>query len=91
MKKFLDIEGLRYFWEIILDTISDKLQGAAGGVKELLEVEEKGFFLVDENMNIGFKYDEQGLDTHAISQHFRQTIGSTPAVGGIDYDDIETI
>lgn len=79
MKKFLDIEGLRHFWEIILNHVSTELRNV--GAKELIEVKETGFYLVDENMNIGFKYDEQGIDTHAISQHFKKAVGATGGSG----------
>ena len=35
-----------------------------------IDTEEDGFFVIDENGNIGMQYDEDGLDVALLSQHF---------------------
>lgn len=48
---------------------------------EIIETLEDGFCLVDENMNIGLRLDETGLDVSALTTHFKQLVGATGGGG----------
>lgn len=45
------------------------------GSKSNQQVAENGWFLVDENLNIGLKYDSDGLDAAKVSKHFTGLLG----------------
>lgn len=48
----------------------------------IIKVNEDGFFIVDEDMNIGLQYDTQGINVAAITQHFKNLVGSGGGGGG---------
>ena len=48
----------------------------------IIKVNEGGFFIVDEDMNIGLQYDKQGINVAAITQHFKNLVGSGEGGGG---------
>lgn len=48
----------------------------------IIKVNEDGFFIVDKDMNIGLQYDTQGINVAAITQHFKNLVGSGGGGGG---------
>ena len=40
----------------------------------LIQVKEDGFFVIDENYNVGMKYTSDGIDAAKISSHFKTLI-----------------
>lgn len=40
----------------------------------LIQVKEDGFFVIDENYNVGMKYTSEGIDAAKISSHFKTLI-----------------
>lgn len=49
----------------------------------IIKVKEDGFFIVDKDMNIGLQYDTQGINVAAITQHFKNLVGSGGGGGGL--------
>lgn len=45
------------------------------GQKVGVEVNENGWFLVDEALNVAMKYDTNGLDASKVSDHFKSLLG----------------
>lgn len=66
---------------IIKDKINELVDGSNTGggglVSELLITDQVGFFVIDTNNNIAFKYDGNGFDVAKLSTHFKSLL---PAV-----------
>lgn len=58
--------------------------GGGGDGQNVRIVEEDGFFIVDNNGYIGLKYDENGLDSAIISNHFKNNFG-------VDFSSLEKL
>lgn len=63
----------------------------SGGVYYAIEsksktslVDKDGFHVVDENLNVGMRYDEDGLDAAKVSSHFVEVLKAS----GISADDV---
>lgn len=55
--------------------------------EKIQEVVEDGFFVADEDGNVGMQYDEDGFDVALLSEHFIQLLNQA----GIGATDIETM
>jgi hypothetical protein len=53
---------------------------------EIPLVDEDGFHVVDEHLNVGMKYDEAGLDAAKVSSHFIDVLKAS----GVNADDVMT-
>lgn len=60
---------LKYDGSWALETIS------AEDIATFLQVNEDGWHLVDEQMNVALKYDADGLDAAKVSDHFKSLLG----------------
>jgi hypothetical protein len=63
----------------------------SGGVHDAIEsskseflVDEDGFHVIDDNLNVGMKYDEDGLDVAKVTSHFVEVLKAS----GISADDV---
>lgn len=62
------------------------VKGAIGNVFDASAVEEDGFHVTDEDMNVGMKYDKDGLDAAKVSSHFIEVLKAA----GVSADDVMT-
>lgn len=57
---------------------------AIASKSEMSLINEDGFHIVDENLNVGMKYNENGLDISKVSSHFIEVLKAS----GINVDNI---
>lgn len=58
------------------------------GIKEVAQVSDNGFYLVDSDGNVAAKYDENGLDAAKVSYHLKSLLGGSSS---INYDVISEL